>query len=78
MLTEIQTCKWMYKAHMTKPLEDETDNKEHSKSQNEQHVIQSYQNNRPVNLSAYVQQDVSNFLRFHFIGFMFHGFLGRQ
>ena len=29
-----------------KPCEDETDSKEQSKSQNEQHVIESYQNNR--------------------------------
>ena len=35
---------------MTKPFEDETDSKEHSKSQNEQHVIESYQKNRPVHM----------------------------
>ena len=60
-----------------KPFDDETDSKEHSKGQNEQRVSESYRNNRPVNLSVHVQ-DVSNFARFHFIGFMFHGFLGRQ
>ena len=31
---------------LAKPSEDATDSKEHSKSQNEQHVIVSYQNNR--------------------------------
>ena len=38
--------------HNAKPFEDETDGKEHSESQNEQHVLGSNQNDRPVNLSA--------------------------
>ena len=37
------------------PFEDEADGKEHSKSQNEQQVIGSNQNNRPVGLSAQAQ-----------------------
>ena len=37
------------------PFEDKADGKEHSESQNEQQVIGSNQNNRPVNLSAQVQ-----------------------
>ena len=47
--------------------------KEHSKSQNEQHIIESYQNNRPVNLHV---QDLNKtcglVARFHSIGFKFH------
>ena len=41
--------------HNAKPFEDETDGKEHSESQNEQQVLGSNQNDRPVNLSAQVQ-----------------------
>ena len=40
-----------------KPFEDETDGKEHCGSQNEQQVLGSNQNDRPVNLSAQVVQD---------------------
>ena len=58
-----------------KPFEDKADGKEHSESQNEKQVIGSNQNNRPVSLSAPVQ-DVNKtragFTRFHFIGFTFH------
>ena len=38
-----------------KPFEDETDGKEHSESQNKQQVLGSNPNDRPVNLSAQVQ-----------------------
>ena len=53
----IQTCKnnvVMLTWH-AKPFEDETDVKEHSKTQNEKQVIESFQHNGPVNLSAQVQ-----------------------
>ena len=58
-----------------KPFENETGSKARSKSENEQLVIESYQNNRPVNLSAH-EQDVNKicagFARLRFIGFIFH------
>ena len=61
--------------HNAKPFEDETDGKEHSESQNEQQVLGSNQNDRPVNLSAQVQ-DVNKTCGlvyvFNLFGFTFH------
>ena len=51
-----------------KPFEDKADGKEHSESQNEQQVIASNQNNRPVNVSAqaqYVNKTRDGFTRSH-------------
>ena len=66
----------VYKGGMVhaKPFEDEIDSKEHSESQNEHHVIESYQNNQPVNLSPHTRKQnlQAGFACFHFIGFMFH------
>ena len=61
--------------HNAKPFEDETDGKEHSESQNKQQVLGSNQNDRPVNLSAQVQ-DVNKTCGlvyvFNLFGFTFH------
>ena len=61
--------------HNAKPFEDETDGKEHSESQNKQQVLGSNQNDRPVNLSAQVQ-DVNKTYGlvyvFNLFGFTFH------
>ena len=61
--------------HDAKPFEDETDGKEHCESQNEQQVLGSNQNDRPVNLSAQVQ-DVNKtcglVYAFNLFGFTFH------
>ena len=61
----IWTCKCS-KAQMTRTMfwrRNRYSSKEHSKSQNEKHVIESYQTNQPVNLSAQVH--------FRFIGSCF-------
>ena len=61
--------------HNAKPFEDETYGKEHCENQNEQQVLGSNQNDRPVNLSAQVQ-DVNKtcglVYAFHLFGFTFH------
>ena len=59
--------------HNAKPFE--TDGKEHSGSQNEQQVLGSNQNDRPVNLSAQVQgvnKTCCLVFAFNLSGFTFH------
>ena len=61
--------------HNAKPFDDKTDGKEHSESQNEQQVLGSNQNDRPVNLSAQVQdvnKTCSLVYVFNLFGFTFH------